>query len=203
MKESLTTIILAGGKSSRMGQDKALLTYQGTTLLTRTCHLALTLACSVYVVTPWGDRYQAHIPPGCILLPEVWPEKGLTAPGPLWAFAQVLPHLSTDWVLLLACDLPRLTANFLQSSYQQLAQVSPQALAYISRGTQGWEPLCGFYRVSGLETLQSFIAQGGRGFQGWLNQIEVAELTLADPQLLFNCNNPQDWQSLATGQKRR
>ena len=203
MGVSLTTVILAGWQRSWMGQDKALLTYQGTSLLTRTCHLALTFAWPVYVVTPWGDRYQAHLPPGCILLPEVWPDDGLTAPGPLWAFAQVLPHLSTDWVLLLACDLPRLTASFLQSSYQQLAQVSPQALAYISRGTQGWEPLCGFYRVSGLETLQSFIAQGGRGFQGWLNQIEVAELTLADPQLLFNCNDPQDWQSLETGQKRQ
>ena len=198
MKESLTTVILAGGQSSRMGQDKALLTYQGTPLLTRTCHLALTLDCPVYVVTPWGDRYQDHLPPGCILFPEVWPDGCLTSPGPLWAFAQVLPHLSTDWVLLLACDLPRLTASFLQSSYHQLAQVSPQALAYIGKGTQGWEPLCGFYRVSCIETLQNFIAQGGRGFQAWLNQIEVTELTIPDTQLLFNCNHPQDWQSLAT-----
>jgi len=116
----LTAIVLAGGRSSRMGQDKALLSIQGVPLLQLVCNIAQSCADTVYVVTPWPERYQEVLPTTCRFIREVplpgentseisASSKVMPLPhGPLVGFAQGLAQAQTAWVLLLACDLPRL-----------------------------------------------------------------------------------------------
>ena len=104
---SLSAIVLAGGQSSRMGRDKALIEISGVPLLRRVCEAALGCTDQVYVVTAWGDRYLAIVPPSCHLIADL-------QQGPLVGFAQGLIPIQTDWVLLLACDLPRLRGEDLQ-----------------------------------------------------------------------------------------
>jgi molybdopterin-guanine dinucleotide biosynthesis protein A len=102
----LTGIVLAGGQSSRMGRDKALIPIQGVPLLRRVCEVALNCTSEVYVITPWPERYQDILPDACRVVREV-PLPGETqSQGPLVGFAQGLAQVETDWVLLLACDLP-------------------------------------------------------------------------------------------------
>ncbi|MGK7900287.1 MAG: molybdenum cofactor guanylyltransferase, partial [Hormoscilla sp.] len=60
----------------------------------------------------------------------------------------------------------------------------------------GWEPLCGFYRRSCLPELSQFIQNGGRSFQQFLASQTIAELPLTDPEILFNCNRPEDLEEL-------
>ena len=55
-------IALSGGKSSRMGQDKALLEIDGETLLFKTCQTALQVAYSVYVVARSQEQYMLVFP---------------------------------------------------------------------------------------------------------------------------------------------
>ena len=62
---SLATIVLAGGQSTRMGQDKALILIDSVPLLRRVCEAGLQCSPEVYVVTAWPDRYQAIVPPEC------------------------------------------------------------------------------------------------------------------------------------------
>lgn len=196
--ELLSAIILAGGQSSRMGQDKALISLQGVPLLRRVCQIALHCANEVYVVTPWPERYQDILPNACRLLQEV-PLPGETRPhGPLVGFAQGLAQVKTDWVLLLACDLPQLQANVLQEWTTQLEKTDKNVMAVLPRHAKGWEPLCGFYRRQCLLMLTQFINEGGRSFQSWLAQHPVQELMIQDTQLLFNCNTPTDLERLAS-----
>jgi molybdopterin-guanine dinucleotide biosynthesis protein A len=195
----LTAIILAGGQSSRMGQDKALLSRNGIPLLTRICQVAQSVAPTVYVVTPWVERYQMVVPEDCHLLPECWPPDCQRSPGPLWGFSQALPFCQTTWVLLLACDLPCLTVADLQTISQYLISfipISATTMAILPRSTQGWEPLCGFYRTACGAELTQFLNQGGRSFQKWLSQQSVAELPTSHRRFLFNCNTPEDWLGL-------
>ncbi|MEH2248831.1 molybdenum cofactor guanylyltransferase [Nostoc sp.] len=191
-RSELTAIVLAGGKSSRMGQDKALISIRGVPLLQRVCRIAQSCADVVYVVTPWPERYQDLLLPNCQFIREVALSGESLAHGPLIGFAQGLAEAQTDWVLLLACDLPRLRVEVLQNWVTRLDSVGDDAIAALADHPKGWEPLCGFYRRRCLPQLLKFINQGGRSFQQWLRQYPVEVLPLAEPEMLFNCNTPED-----------
>lgn len=185
----VTTLILAGGQSRRMGTDKALLTWQGVPLLKRVYDAAAQCCTAVEVLTPWPERYQ-------MLLPSTvyWRLEYPKGQGPLLALAQGLDTLTTEWLLLLACDLPLLKPQVLQRWIRQLPPADPQEIAYVPYQKLRWEPLCGLYHRSGKIALQGFIRDGGTAFQSWLSQIAVVPLGV-DPEIasmLWNCNAPTD-----------
>ncbi|WP_367142251.1 molybdenum cofactor guanylyltransferase [Moorena sp. SIO1F2] len=209
---ALSGIVLAGGLSSRMGRDKALIPVEGVPLLRRVSDVALSciaqvsgqVSGQVYIVTPWPERYVDILPETCRVIREVPLPEETTPHGPLVGFAQGLAHVETDWVLLLACDLPQLRAEVVQGWLKQLEQTrenaidqrSRYAIALLPRNPKGWEPLCGFYRRQCLPSLTEFINQGGRSFQRWLAQHPVQELLVSDTRLFFNCNTPADLEQL-------
>jgi len=179
-----------------MGRDKALIPIQGVPLIRQVCEVAQNCADPVYIVTSWPERYQDILPGNCQLIREV-PMTGDNNPaGPLVGFAGGLARVQTDWVLLLACDLPRLRVEVLQEWAIQLENVPEDKIAFLPRSPKGWEPLCGFYRRRCLPLVIEFINQGGRSFQQWLAQHPVEELPLSDAQMLFNCNTPADLAAL-------
>ncbi|MBD2197132.1 MULTISPECIES: molybdenum cofactor guanylyltransferase [Calothrix] len=188
----LTAIVLAGGQSSRMGEDKALIPIQGIPMLQRVCSIAQACADTVYVVTPWPERYQHLLLPGCQFIPETPISPSSSSHGPLVGFSQGLAQVQTDWVLLLACDLPNLKVEVLQEWIARLDTVGDDAIAALAHHAKGWEPLCGFYRRRCLPQLLEFINQGGRSFQQWLKQHSVQVLPVLEPEMLFNCNTPED-----------
>jgi molybdenum cofactor guanylyltransferase len=213
----ITGIVLAGGKSSRMGRDKALLPVDGVPLLQKVCEVAVALCDRVYVVTPWQERYQHFLPVECEFIREVVREvkraeeaevaegaEGATTNyqlpitnSPLIGFAQGLTHVETEWVLLLACDLPYLQLAVLQDWATELEGIPKDAIALLPRHSKGWEPLCGFYRRSCLNLLETYIDWGGRSFQQWLAQHPVQPLNCFEPSMLFNCNTPTDYAAVS------
>lgn len=185
----LAALILAGGKSSRMGKDKALIVWEGIPMLQRVCRVAAECGAVVYILTPWVERYQGIVKQKCFWLVETQPHQ-----GPLVALAQGLAAISAEWVLLLACDMPLLQVDILKGWVQQLSEVSEEILAVVPRHSFGWEPLCGFYRARAQENLQDFIAQGERSLQRWLARLPVKPLSVGtqEAQMLYNCNTPED-----------
>lgn len=201
-KAHLTAIVLAGGRSSRMGQDKALLQVGNVPMLQHVCQVAQQCTNSVYVVTPWVERYRQIVgEPVQFIREQHSPDKFFAQHGPLVGFAQGLAYIQTqsenaqisEWVLLLACDLPDVNADLLQGWMKQLPQADESTIALLPRHSHGfWEPLCGFYRSRCLSSLEDFIPGGGRSFQRWLSHQKVQELSLPSPKMLFNCNTPDD-----------
>ncbi|TVQ12088.1 MAG: molybdenum cofactor guanylyltransferase [Leptolyngbya sp. DLM2.Bin27] len=207
---TVAAVILAGGRSSRMGHDKALIALSpgAETLIQRVCRVALACADGVTVITPWGDRYRPLLPASVKVLVEQSALNPERSPGPVVALGQALSELRAaapvpDWVLLLACDMPNLSAAVLGQWRDQLAEVAPEAVAYLPQRQGRWEPLAGFYRVSALADLQTYIDSGGRSFQPWLNQRPVTPIALTKQTAatLINLNTPTDlaqWQRQAT-----
>ena len=187
----IAIILLAGGQSKRMGQDKALIPWQGTPLLSRVGEAALQVSTQVYVMSPWSNRYDEILPPSIQHLQEDQPGE-----GPLSALAQSLRTLSSaSWVLLLACDMPQLDAQVLIQWRSQLTSLPQDCLAYVPKlEASRWEPLCGFYRSSCLSSLELFLEQGGRSFQKWLNNIHAIAIPVEPEQIsmFHNCNRPED-----------
>jgi molybdenum cofactor guanylyltransferase len=197
----VAAIILAGGKSSRMGRDKSTIEIDGIPMLRRIYDVVASCqngrsesVARIYVVTPWIDRYKSILPNDCNFLAEEDPHK-----GPLLGFAQGLSQIEADWVLLLACDLPNLSNSFIQSSIDRLTDIPAQSIAYLAKGDRGWEALCGFYRGNCLDSLLKYINGGGQSFQGWLKAKIVTELAIDNPQILLNCNTPADLAEIIDG----
>ena len=189
MSVNVKAVILSGGQSRRMGRDKSLVLWQGVPLLRRVYDVAAAVVGDVTVMTPWGDRYQEILPQGYRCLADEHPGE-----GPLVALQQVLQESNpaqVDWIWLLGCDLPCLDEAILQRWVNHLEHHSPQDLVAVARSPQGWEPLCGFYRPQVLPQLQNFIAQGGRSFQNWLDQVPHVQIPLgeAEKEMLYNCNS--------------
>ncbi len=198
MPLSIAALILAGGQSSRMGQDKALLSLDGKSLLQRVCEAAWQVTHDLSILTPWPEKYQSILDPEWQVIPETQPGQ-----GPLIGFLQGLQQLRMrpdppDWILLLASDLPLLNPEILQAWAKQLQNLRPDQLALIPHQPQGWEPLCAFYRLQSLLSLSDFTGSGGRSFQTWLDQIAVQPLSLSETEIkmLWNCNTPTDLQKI-------
>ena len=198
MMSSITTLILAGGMSRRMGQDKARLVVLEFPLLTQICTVGLSVSHHVYVVAGADRDYSDIVPSGCKKIVDRVLE------GPLVALSSAMVNLlsqspngvNDDWVLVLACDLPKLSTVAVGSWVERLPTLPDGTIAYLPRSGKGWEPLCGFYHVSAVPLLENFVASGGRSFQRWLVQESVApfvrELEWDDGQVFLNCNTVSD-----------
>lgn len=189
----LAAIILAGGKSTRMGRDKALLTIQDRPLLTHVCTVAQSCLAHVYVVTPWISKYRELVPIDVRFIEETIILANEESNCPLIGFYQGLQQIDAEWILLLACDLPKLNSEAIQQWCEQLTEVSAAEIALLPRDAKGWQPLCGFYRRSCLLGLKTYLDNGGKSFQNWLVQHRVRELVVSDRSVLFNCNTWEDW----------
>lgn len=194
---AVTAIVLAGGISSRMGQDKALMPVDGVPMVRHVWGVAAAW-CSVVVVTPWPERYRSVLPENCRFLVEPLPRAGELPPGPLVGLWQGMEAVETDWVLALACDLPRLRGDLIQTGMGQLSGLADEVQALVPWQNQRWEPLCGFYRRGCRVGMGEFVQAGGRSLQRWLAQISVQPWEMEDPTLLFNCNTPGDWELMTS-----
>ncbi|WP_404788194.1 molybdenum cofactor guanylyltransferase [Altericista sp. CCNU0014] len=184
----VTASILAGGRSRRMGSDKALATWQGVPLLQRVFATAQACCTDVFVVTPWPERYRTLLPRSVR-----WLVEPPTFAGPMAALALAMESAQTPWVLLLACDLPQLDETVLQRWIQALPDAG---IARVPYHQNRWEPLCGFYRADGLPSLQAYLVRNGdrASFQQWLQVVGATPLAVdaAIAPMFHNCNSPDD-----------
>jgi molybdopterin-guanine dinucleotide biosynthesis protein A len=133
--EDVTIAILAGGKSTRMGRDKAFVEFQGRTLLARSLDLARTVSADVLIV---GS--EEKFAPFASVVEDEFPNC-----GPLGGIHAALRSSHTDLNLVLAVDMPFVTQSLLQYLIAQ-ARETPEAMAMVPGGDGGWQPLCAVYR---------------------------------------------------------
>jgi molybdopterin-guanine dinucleotide biosynthesis protein A len=131
----LTAFILAGGKSTRMGTDKAFVDYAGRTLLARALDLSRSVAFDVRIVGS-KEKFAAFAP----VVEDV-----IRDCGPLGGIHAALRASSTELNVMLAVDVPFVSWAFLQYLVTQ-ARGAPEAAVVVPRMDGGWQPLCAVYR---------------------------------------------------------
>jgi molybdopterin-guanine dinucleotide biosynthesis protein A len=132
--DDVTAFILAGGHSSRMGTDKALLPLGRQTLLERALHTAARVANSVFIVGP-RDRYSRY---GNVV-EDVFPDC-----GPLGGIHAALCITQTELNLMLSVDTPLMGPDFLAWLLEQ-ARASSE-LIVVPEALGGLQPLAAVYR---------------------------------------------------------
>src|SRR5579871_1781323 len=155
----VSAFILAGGASSRMGSDKALLPIAGMTLLSRTAQVVQRLVHRTGIIGP--PRPSGTVPLHTILdeCDGVPSEKGLPR-GPLIGIVTALRHTQSPWNLIVACDLPYLSEAWLEWLLARAVRSRSQAV--IPRTTNGLEPLAAVYRRECAAPLTAALARGVR-----------------------------------------
>lgn len=186
MIEDCTALILAGGDSSRMGQDKAALVLDGATLLERVTDTMRGLFPGVLV--------SVRQPRAEVALPQVCDAEA--DGGPLAGLVAGLAEVDTPWMFVLACDMP-----FIQPAIvARMAELRGEHQAVVPRVGGHPQPLAAFYAVRALETMRARLAGEDRSLRGVLRELDVryveeTELREWDPQLrgFFDLDTPQDY----------
>lgn len=131
----LTAFILAGGKSTRMGTDKAFVEFEGRTLLARALDVARSVTPEVRIVGS-NEKFAPFAP----VVEDVFCDC-----GPLGGIHAALRASQTELNLILAVDTPFVSWAFLQYLISQ-ATKSPDAMVVVPRSEEGSQPLCAVYR---------------------------------------------------------
>ena len=182
-----TGYVLAGGKSTRMGRDKALLEIGGKPLIQSAANLLKALTERVVILGP-TEKYGFL---GLPVLPDLVPSR-----GPLSAIYTGLERSGTAVNLFLACDMPLMEGTFLKL----LLERAPLADAVLLRLDDGsLEPLCAVYNRSCLPTVQANYEGQRFKLSDLFPELRTHYLTEADLQVLgldrrvfTNLNDPGD-----------
>lgn len=183
----LAGLVLAGGRSQRMGRDKAALPFGDGTLLNRVVERVKTCCHPVFVVTSAAHRYPALTVPVVV---DRWP--GL---GPLAGVEAGLRACPAPYAAVVACDLPFLEPELLLGLRGQ-AEGADAAVPLTDRA----HPLCAVYRREAAGVAERLLRAGGGSLQHLLVQLRVRYvpeelLRRWDPELksLVNVNTPEDY----------
>ena len=184
----VTAFVLAGGKSTRMGQDKAFLKLQGRTLLERALDLAQAVCREVRIVGS-PQKFAAF---GAVI------EDILPGRGPLAGIHAALKSSRTELNLLLAVDLPFMTPAFLHHLISQARATT--AVVTVPRCAGGWQPLCAIYRRDFAAVAENSLNQGHNKIDPLFAQVSTRTLEEADllqlgfsPELFRNLNTPEEF----------
>lgn len=191
MPPPLTLILQAGGKSSRMGEDKALKPFLGRPLIARVVERLAPLADEILITTNDPERY-AFL--GLRLVPDLVP-----GCGPLGGLHAGLTAASHPLAALVACDMPFASAALLETAARLLVQ--EQADVVVPRSGGRLEPLHAVYcRATCLPAIEAAIQTGEYRLIGWFTQVKVRQMTEEEVAALdpcglafWNLNTPQEF----------
>ncbi|QDT56878.1 putative molybdenum cofactor guanylyltransferase [Caulifigura coniformis] len=190
---SIGGIILAGGRSSRMGTAKAGLRFGGETLLERMVRVVGEVVQPVVVVVGAEQEWPAI--PGVAVLQDKTPDC-----GPLVGLLTGLEWLQThrlDAGFVTACDMPFLTSRVIGAIAGELGDAEVAAPRCDGR----WQPLAAAYSTSLIPRIQERLAAGQRSLIGLIEasqrrEVEPSVLAGVDPDglTLANVNTPADFE---------
>jgi molybdopterin-guanine dinucleotide biosynthesis protein A len=189
-KRDVAGFILAGGESSRMGTDKALLELGGLPMIVRAARLVESVVGSAVIIGS-PETYQRL---GLSALRDDWP-----GAGPLGGIATALRVSESPWTLIVACDLPYLTRDWLKHLLNRASNSARDAVLPLSSG--GAEPLCAMYNKSCAAPIWLALDQGVRKVTSGLAHVRVEWIELREWKrfdshgLLFkNMNTAADYE---------
>jgi molybdenum cofactor guanylyltransferase len=185
----VTGVILAGGKSRRMGRDKAFLPFGKGVLIERVIEVVRAVTDELLLITNTPEQYQRF---GLPMVSDVIPEA-----GSLGGIYTGLVHAKTPYSLALACDMP-----FVKPAFSRfLCDIAGEADVIIPKNAEDFQPLCTVYAQACREPIRQRIEAGRLKITGFFDQVRVRViegevLARYDPHdvMFFNANTPEEYE---------
>lgn len=195
--DCVTGVILAGGSSSRMGKNKALLQIEGVPLIELLYKKLSSLFHEVIIVTNTPELY-GFIP--CRKVPDIYPAYGSVA-----GIHSGLYHSSFETSFITACDMPWINTDVIRELYRFHGE--HDATIPFSQG--GQEPLHAFYKRSCLQIFTQAIENGERKILDIISKIDLQFLDWdtvksipGSESSFINVNTPQEYQYVNGGNSK-
>lgn len=195
-QSDVTAFILTGGRSERMGQDKASLRLpSGRTLLENALAVAGAVAGQVGIVGS-REKYAGYAWAGEIV-DDVFRDR-----GPLGGIHAALSTTTTEWNIILAVDLPGVTAALLGWILKMAREAGSQVT--VASVVGGLQPLCGVYRRGFRERAERALKDGHNKVDASFDRASLRILTEEEvraagfsPEMFANVNTPEEFEKLA------
>src|SRR6185369_4977755 len=192
----VTGVILAGGKSTRMGSDKALLPYRGGRFIEAIYRLFADIFGEVILVTNTPGQYD-FLP--CRKVQDIL--KGM---GVLAGIHSGLYHSSNPVIFTVACDMPYLVEGLIR----HMASRADAGGVLIPEGPDGLEPLHAVYGKGCLAAIETTLLSGQRRIISFfdrtnVNRMNLEQVAIYDPAFVsfININTPTDYYELRDGER--
>ncbi|MDH7528919.1 molybdenum cofactor guanylyltransferase [Ignavibacteria bacterium 4148-Me] len=192
MYSDITGVILAGGKSSRMGVNKSFLKLGNQTIIERIVDLMKSIFSEVIIITNTPDEYKFLKLP---LYEDIYKWK-----GPLAGIHSALTHSQTEKIFILSCDVPLMSEAMIKYIIEHRTDKSIvfcEAAGY-------HQPLVGVYSKKILREIEKFISDNEMSDKSFHKFIKTAEAEIIHPEKLsfyrdeifFNVNRPEDYDTV-------
>ena len=185
--DNITGVILVGGKSRRMGKDKAFLDVCGKPLFERVLEVFRESFAQTILVGNRDERFAGY---GLQIVPDIYPGSAL---GGLYAG---LRHAATDYVFVAPCDMIFPNVKLLR----HICSLKDGFNAVVPKSAYGFEPLYALYDKNCLEPIRGMLEQGNPRITSLYPQIlvrflcgEELEFFDKDGKSFFNINTPEEF----------
>ena len=178
-------LVLAGGRSSRMGHDKALIDYHGQKQLFHTASL-LDSVCRKTWISCREEQVATYAVYGRECIPDAY-----TGFGPIAALLSAQQAEPDAAWLILACDIPLMTGELIGDLARRRHPMAP-ATAFRHRESGKVEPLAAIYEPKSRPALLLRHAFGNNSLASYLQDMATGLVELEDAAQLRNVNNPRE-----------
>ncbi|MFN4218650.1 MAG: molybdenum cofactor guanylyltransferase [Candidatus Bipolaricaulia bacterium] len=195
---TISVIVLAGGRSRRLGYDKALLPWRGRTLIQYLVTYLQEVSDDVLVVTGTERRYQE------LLTVPIFPDE-IRDIGPLGGLYTGLKHARSPYSLAVACDMPfvnKAVIDLLKDNAEGRGGFETRPWAVVPSIQNHRVPTCAIYHKDCLSVIEKLHAQGRSSLHALLDSVPLKilsedEVRAVDPTLrsFVNINTQADWES--------
>ena len=180
-------IILAGGKSKRMGKDKSLLKFEGKTLLQRMIDEQKKIVSNVYVIGKGTENFENA---------EGIFDK-VENIGPIWGLFTAMSEVQANLYLISPCDMPFLNHTDLKVILDEF--IKGEYGAIIAESEKGTEPLVAVYSSKIFPLIKKNIENENYAIRAIFNQINKRFLKfdeqIFEKDIFFNINYPIDYEN--------
>ncbi len=178
-------VIFAGGRSTRMGQDKALLPFGGYRTLAEYQYRRLQPLFGQVLLSAKTPKFPFDAP---VIL-----DRDEDRSSPMVALASVLAYSTKERVFVLSVDMPFVDEALIRRLHEALEDHRGAQIAY-ARSPRGAEPLCAVYCRSLLPRVESLLTQGEHRMRALIGQVESVEVPCERDEIFVNLNTPQDYE---------
>ena len=175
-------VVFAGGKSSRMGKDKALLPFAHHSTLAEYQYDRLSKLFTKVYISAKGNKFDFDVN---II------EDGYEDSSPLVALISVFETLDVEEVFILSVDAPFVGDEIIEQLY---AEAKENSVAIVAESEQGLEPLCGIYRRSILIKAKEALSVNNHRLVTLLNEVGVQKVEVDDVESFMNLNHPFEYE---------